>query len=575
MSEFDWIMKPVASESAVSDLSKALNHLPQALARALVLRGVDSFEGARTFFRGSDEALHAPALMADMPEAGERVANAVRSKERVVVYGDYDVDGTTSTAMVTHFLRDRGVPAAYFIPDRFKHGYGLCRTGIDAVAELGASLLIAIDCGVTAVDEVAYARGLGIDVVICDHHTPPGTLPDATALLDPKREDCEYPFKELCGCGVAYKMLSHTSALLGEASDLVHQYLDLVALATAADVVPLRGENRVLLRQGLNRLRTEPRLGLKHLAEAGNVELSECNTRAIQFGLAPRINAAGRLGDAKRAVKLMLAEDATEATARARQLERVNTERKAMDRQLLETAEKQARALLDEGRSTIVLYDESWHLGVLGIVAARLVDRLQRPTVLLGGSNGMAKGSARSIDTVNVYDALAACRELLTTFGGHDYAAGLALDPAQVPEFKQKFEDAVAGLGHKGAGKRTLHVDAELALAHVDARFWAVLEQFEPFGAENEPPVFVSRNVAISAQPRLLGQAGKHLKFRTRQGDSPSCDVIGFRMAEHFELVSEALASRTPVDIAYTVAENSWNGTRSLQLQLKDIKRTE
>ncbi|NNE71891.1 MAG: single-stranded-DNA-specific exonuclease RecJ [Rhodothermales bacterium] len=574
MGNFDWIVRPVTSEREVEELSRALNNLPVSLTRALWLRGVRSFDEARTFFRGGGEALHAPTLMADMEAAADRVARAVRARERVVVYGDYDVDGTTSTAMMTHFLRDHGVPAAYFIPDRFKHGYGLCESGVDAVAELGASLMIAIDCGVTAVKEVAYARGKGIDVVICDHHTPPATLPDANALLDPKRADCGYPFKELCGCGVAFKLISRVAELLGDDPDSVGQYLDLVALATAADVVPLRGENRVLLRQGIERIRAEPRLGIKYLAEEGNVNLGECNTRAIQFALGPRINAAGRLGDAKRAVKLLLAEDIPEATARARQLERVNTERKALDRLLLETAEQRAEALLEAGRSTIVLYDESWHLGVLGIVAARLVDRLQRPTVLLGGSNGLAKGSARSIDTVNVYQALAACSELLTTFGGHDYAAGLALDPSGVPAFQDAFEQAVLDMGHRGAGRKTLEIDAELPLADVDARFWAVLEQFEPFGAENDPPVFMSRHVTVASRPRLLGQSGDHLKFRARHGDSPSCEVIGFRMGDRFEEISSAMDGRRPIDMAYTISENRWNGTRSLQLQLKDLRAT-
>ncbi len=572
MGDFDWVLRPVESPDLVQGLSQSLNDLPEALARSLFLRGVRSFDDARLFFRGSHEALHDPSQMADMDTAAGRVAAAIRAKERVVVYGDYDVDGTTSTAMVTHFLRDRGVPAAYFIPDRFRHGYGLCNAGIDEVVEMGGSLLIAIDCGVTAVEEVAYAMGRGLDVVICDHHTPPATLPGAMAVLDPKRSDCGYPCKDLCGCGVAYKMISRTAALLGEEPEGVEQYLDLVALATAADVVPLRGENRVLLREGLKRLRAGSRLGIRHLAEEGNVNLAECNTRAIQFALAPRINAAGRLGDAKRAVKLMLAEDALEASTRAKELERVNTERRALDQQVLEEAERRARLLVDAGRSSIVLYDPDWHLGVLGIVAARLVDRLRMPAVLLGRANGVAKGSARSTEDVNVYTALAACSSLLTTFGGHDYAAGLAMDPALVPDFELAFETAVVGASTASVGRRRLDFDAELPVSQIDARFWAVLEQFEPFGAENDPPVFVSREITVAGIPRRLGKTGDHLKFRVREGDSPSCDVIGFRMGPHFDVVSDAVSNRTALDIAYTVTENNWNGVRSLQLQLKDLK---
>ena len=571
MGDFDWVLRPVESPHLVEELSQSLNNLPIALARSLFLRGIRSFDEARVFFRGSGEALHNPSEMADLDVAAARVAAAIQAKERVVVYGDYDVDGTTSTAMVTHFLRDRGVPAAYFIPDRFRHGYGLCNSGIDEVVEMGASLLIAIDCGVTAVDEVAYAMECGLDVVICDHHTPPDTLPAALAVLDPKRSDCGYPFKELCGCGVAYKMISRTAALLGEAPERIEQYLDLVALATAADVVPLRGENRILLREGLKRLRGGSRLGIRHLAEEGNVDLAECNTRAIQFALAPRINAAGRLGDAKRAVKLMLAEDAPEASTRARELERVNTERRALDKQVLVEAERRANLLVESGRSSIVLYDPDWHLGVLGIVAARLVDRLRMPAVLMGRANGVAKGSARSVEGVNVYKALAACSSMLNTFGGHDYAAGLALDPAMVPEFELAFEAAVVNASTETTGKRKLEFDSELPVSQIDARFWAVLEQFEPFGAENDPPVFVSRGITVAGIPRRLGKTGDHLKFRVREGDSPSCDVIGFRMASHFDVVSDAVSNRTALDIAFTVTENNWNGVRSLQLQLKDL----
>ncbi|MFT4604089.1 MAG: single-stranded-DNA-specific exonuclease [Rhodothermales bacterium] len=572
MGDFDWIQKPVASPQLVKELSQSLNDLPEALAQSLFLRGIRSLEDARLFFRGSSEALHDPQEMAGMEIAAPRVAAAIRAKERVVVYGDYDVDGTTSTAMVTHFLRDRGVPAAYFIPDRFRHGYGLCNAGIDEVVEMGATLMIAIDCGVTAIDEVAYAKGRGLDVVICDHHTPPETLPDALAVLDPKRVDCGYPCKDLCGCGVAYKMISRTAAILGEEPESVQQYLDLVALATAADVVPLRGENRILLREGLKRLREGSRLGIRHLAEEGNVNLPECNTRAIQFALAPRINAAGRLGDAKRAVKLMLAEDAEEASSRARELERVNTERRALDKKVLEDAERRARILVDAGRSSILLYDPDWHLGVLGIVAARLVDGLRMPTVLLGRANGMAKGSARSTEGVNVYKALAACSSLLTAFGGHDYAAGMALDPDLVPEFELAFENAIRSASTGTPARRRLEFDAELPVSQIDARFWAVLEQFEPFGAENDPPLFVSRGITVAGLPRLLGKTSDHLKFRVRDGDSPSCDVIGFRMASHFDVVSDAFGNRSALDIAYSVTENNWNGVRSLQLHLKDVK---
>jgi single-stranded-DNA-specific exonuclease len=575
MGDFDWILRPVLSAGPVDELAQELNGLPPALARALYLRGVETFEEARSFFRASLDALLNPADMKDMEVATARVVAAIRARERVVVYGDYDVDGTTSTAMLTHFLRDHGVPSAYFIPDRFKHGYGLCVTGIDEVVELGATLLIAIDCGVTSLSEVAHANAHGLDVVICDHHTPLDALPDAVAVLDPKRADCSYPFKELCACGVGFKLLKSVASALGEDPASIDQYLDLVAIATAADVVPLRGENRILLREGIKQIRARPRLGIQKLAHEAGVELPDCDTRAIQFGLAPRINAAGRLGDAKRAVKLMLAEDETEASDRAKQLERVNSDRRALDRSVLETAEARATALLEDGtRSSIVLYDPDWHLGVVGIVAARLVERLNRPTVLMGKVNGLAKGSARSIAGVNIYDALAACSDLFETFGGHNYAAGLSLKPERMEEFVRRFDQAIAASSSTSAFRRRLDVDAELSLGDIDSRFWAVLEQFGPFGAENRPPVFVSRGLSVAGPPTLVGKSGDHLKLRVSENGSAVLNGIGFGLGDNFDLVADSLATKSAIDLAYNVTENNWNGRRSLQLQLIDIKPT-
>jgi single-stranded-DNA-specific exonuclease len=573
MTNFDWALRPVASPDAVGELGMVLNDLPAALARALYVRGVCSLEGAKQYFRGAMQSIPDPLLMADMPEACARVEEAIEMRERVVVYGDYDVDGTTSTAMFTHFLRSRGVPAAYFIPNRFKHGYGLCKAGLDEVVDLGASLVIAIDCGVTAVHEARYARSLGLDLVICDHHTAPEVLPEAIAVLDPKRSDCPYPFKELCGCGVAFKLLQAVVGRLGLDSGILDQYLDLVALATASDVVPLLGENRILLREGLRRLRTEPRLGIRKLAAEADVYLPECNTRSIQFNLAPRINAAGRLGDATRAVKLFLAEDEAEAADRARQLEVVNKERRALDQRVLQQAEERALEQLKGGaRSSVVLYDPDWHVGVVGIVASRLVDRFHRPAVLLGQVGGLAKGSARSIPGVNIYNALSACRDLLKTFGGHDYAAGLALDPEQVGALQERFDVAVADHTTSDSFQRTLDIDAELGIADITNRFWAVLEQFGPFGQDNDRPVFVARNLAVVGAPTLVGRAQDHIKFRVRSEGSGPMNVIGFRLAPRLEVITTAIGEGQGVDLAFAVSENRWNGVRSLQLEAKDIK---
>ncbi|MFT5141482.1 MAG: single-stranded-DNA-specific exonuclease [Thalassolituus oleivorans] len=575
MGDFDWVLRPVLSAGPVDELAQKLNGLPPGLARALYLRGVETFEEARSFFRASLDALLQPEDMKDMAVATARVVAAIQARERVVVYGDYDVDGTTSTAMLTHFLRDHGVPSAYFIPDRFKHGYGLCVTGIDEVIELGATLMIAIDCGVTSLKEVAHANERGLDVVICDHHTPLDDLPQAVAVLDPKRVDCSYAFKDLCACGVGFKLLKSVASALGEDPASVDQYLDLVAIATAADVVPLTGENRILLREGIKQIRTRPRLGIQKLAEEAGTELTDCDTRSIQFGLAPRINAAGRLGDAKRAVKLMLAEDEAGASELAKRLERVNADRRALDQSVLATAEARASVLLaDGGRSSIVLYDPDWHLGVVGIVAARLVERFNLPTVLLGQVNGLAKGSARSIAGVNIYDALAACSDLFETFGGHDYAAGLSIKPEKMEEFVRRFDEAIAESSSASAFRRRLDVDAELTLGDIDTRFWAVLEQFGPFGAENRPPVFVSRGLSVAGHPTLVGKSGDHLKLRVSENGSAALNGIGFGLGPKFDLVADSVTSGSTIDLAYSITENNWKGVRSLQLQLLDIKPT-
>ncbi|MBN4056172.1 single-stranded-DNA-specific exonuclease RecJ [Rhodothermus sp. AH-315-K08] len=575
MEEFDWAIRPVGSLEEIAELGKALNDLPDALARALYLRDVQTLEEAKLYFRGGLDATPDAMLMADMPEACARLQSAISGRERVVVYGDYDVDGTTSTAMVTHFLRSRGVPAAYFIPDRFKHGYGLCKAGLDEALELGASLVIAIDCGVTAVEEAQYARDLGLDLIICDHHTPPSVLPVAVAVLDPKRSDCPYPFKELCGCGVAFKLLQAVVKSLGLSPSVLDQYLDLVALATASDVVPLLGENRILLREGLKRLQTEPRLGIRMMAEEANVLLESCDTRAIQFNLAPRINAAGRLGDAKRAVKLLLTDDEAEASERARQLEKVNRERRTVDQLVLAQASDLAeKQLEEEGRASIVLYDPGWHIGVVGIVASRLVDRFNRPAVLLGQVNGVAKGSARSIPGVNIYNALAACKDLLKTFGGHDYAAGLALDPNLLESFQKRFDTAVASAATSESFRKALDIDAEVNLSEITNRFWAVLQQFGPFGQDNDRPVFVARNLAVPFRPTLVGRTQDHVKFRVQHGDSPPMNVIGFRLASRFDLISEVAREGSKLDLAFTVSLNQWNGVRTLQLEAKGVKRS-
>ncbi len=578
MSSKRWNIKQLETEKTVEDLQIALNDLPHPLARALTLRGIESLETAKDFFRSSTDGLHDPFLMVDMDLAVARILEALKKSERIVVYGDYDVDGTTSTALLTHYLGELGADVHFFIPDRFKHGYGLSELGLQDAKATGATLVIALDCGVTSVHEALYARTLGMELIVCDHHTPGLELPDAVAVLDAKRSDCPYPFKELCGCAVTLKLAQAVQASLGKNPQDLYQYLDLVAIATASDVVSLTGENRILLRAGIEKLKTSPRIGLKMLAEQAAVRLSDCDTRAIVFGLGPRINAAGRLGDATRAVTLMLSETELEATARARQLERLNEERRALDRQTQEEAFKMADLLLAKGqRHTVVLHHPDWHLGVIGIVASRLVDRHFRPAIMLANSGNVVKGSARSINGINIHQALQSCSDLLEEFGGHDYAAGVTLLPENVEAFKERFDQAVAGAVTPDILEPVVEVDSTMDLSTLDNRFWAVLKQFEPFGADNPEPIFWSSRLEVVGPVATVGRDRSHLKFSVRQhtAGGPVRDVIGFGLGKHLDKVSESQERGKSLELLFTIQENTFNGRTKLQLLAKDVRLNE
>lgn len=570
-----WIMKEVADLAQVEALRASLNDLPVPLARALILRGVDSFQAARGYFRNDLSSLHDPMTYTGMKRAVDRITLAMKSGEVIVVYGDYDVDGTTATALLTHYLLSQGANASFFVPDRFRHGYGLSREGIDAVREMGARLIVALDCGVTAVDETAYARESGMDLVICDHHTPQETLPEAVAVLDAKREDDTYPFKELCGCGVTFKLVQALHSALGkDPTDLFH-YLDLVAVATTADMVSLTGENRVLVREGLHRLRNRPRIGLRMLADQAGAKLSEATTRSIGFSLGPRINAAGRLGDAARAVNLLLADDQIEATARARQLERLNEERRALDRETQQEAFTMAdRFLAGRERHAVVLHHPDWHLGVIGIVASRLVERHYRPAIMLTTAGNVIKGSARSTAGINVYAALTACQDLLLEYGGHDYAAGLTLEPSNLAAFIERFDEAVARSVSEDTLVPFVEIDADLRLSELDDRFWAVLKQFEPFGQDNPAPVFCSTNLDIMGPVAGVGRKRDHLKFSVRERGTahPARNVIGFGLGKHLPDLAAAQAEGRTIELLFTVEENTWNGRTTLQLNALDLR---
>ncbi|AEN74463.1 single-stranded-DNA-specific exonuclease RecJ [Rhodothermus marinus SG0.5JP17-172] len=577
MRKYRWVRRPLPDPNAVATLMAAARYLPEPLARVLVARGITTVEAARAFFRPALDQLHDPFLMADMEAAARRLARAIEDREQVLVYGDYDVDGTTATALVTSFLKERGVPVRYFVPDRFRHGYGLTQKALEEALEAGTRLLIALDCGITAAEEAAYARARGVDLIICDHHTAGATLPEAVAVLDPKRPDCPYPFPELSGCAVAFKLVQATLQVLGESPEAAYRYLDLVALSTAADIVPLTGENRILMAEGLRHLRRSTRPGIQQLAARARWPLEALTMHGIVFGLAPRINAAGRLGDANRAVALLLAEDAATAEALAAELDAANRERQQLDRRTLEEAIVQAERQITarDDRHALVLYDPDWHLGVIGIVASRIVERFYRPTILLCAVDSILKGSARSIAGINIYEALRDCEDLLLQFGGHTYAAGLALEEARLEAFRERFNEAVGARMTPELLVPRLEIDALLDLHTLDERFWRLLQRFGPHGPENEEPLFMARDLEVVGEPKLVGGEGKHLKFYVRQRahpDDPPCEVIGFGKERLLPAVQHSRRTGQPLALAFTLQENTWQGQTRIQLRLRDLK---
>jgi len=577
MRKYRWVRRPLPDPNAVATLMAAARYLPEPLARVLVARGITTVEAARAFFRPSLDQLHDPFLMADMEAAARRLARAIEDREQVLVYGDYDVDGTTATALMTSFLKERGVPVRYFVPDRFRHGYGLTQKALEEALEAGTRLLIALDCGITAAEEAAYARARGVDLIICDHHTATATLPEAVAVLDPKRPDCPYPFPELSGCAVAFKLVQATLQVLGESPEAAYRYLDLVALSTAADIVPLTGENRILMAEGLRHLRRSTRPGLQQLAARARWPLETLTMHGIVFGLAPRINAAGRLGDANRAVALLLTEDAATADKLAAELDAANHERQQIDRRTLEEAIVQAERQITarDDRHALVLYDPDWHLGVIGIVASRIVERFYRPTILLCAVDSILKGSARSIAGINIYEALCDCEDLLLQFGGHTYAAGLALEANRLEAFRERFNEAVGARMTPELLVPRLEIDALLDLHTLDERFWRLLQRFGPHGPENEEPLFMARDLEVVGEPKLVGGEGKHLKFYVRQRaypDDPPCEVIGFGKERLLPAVQHSRRMGQPLALAFTLQENTWQGQTHIQLRLRDLK---
>ena len=558
-----WTLQP-ADEAVVSHLQQALKIQP-VFCRLLAQRGISTFDEARTFFRPEWSQLHDPFLMKDMGAATMRLQQALQNGERILLYGDYDVDGTTSVALMLEFLSKRHQQLSFYIPDRYREGYGVNMAGIDHAIANGTKLVIAMDCGVNAREQVARAKAHGIDFIICDHHLPDGPLPDAVAVLDPMRPDCPYPFKGLSGCGVAFKLAQAFLQKNKLPDTELHPLLDLLALSIAADIVPMVGENRVLAHLGLQCINRAERPGISALIELSGRQFP-LSTSDVVFGLAPLINSSVRLADADHAVKLLVSTDKTEAADIAQVLLRRNQLRKEHDQQIQDEAIRRFEATPGwEALRSLVLFQPEWHKGVIGIAAARMVERFHRPAILLTESNGMAVGSARTVPGFNVYKAIKSCGDLLTNFGGHDHAAGLTMPLDAVPEFQQRFELAVRdSITAEQQVPETL-VSAVLGLKEVTPGFWRILKQFAPFGPGNRSPVFVSKNVVDTGHSRLL--KGNHLRLSLRQDGAPPATGMAFGMGEHFARIS----SKRPFHVAYKIEEEQWQGKAYLRLMVKDF----
>ena len=561
-----WAIASCNDEAKARQLEEALG-IHGVLAELLVNRGVANFEDARCFFRPDLSSLHDPFLMKDMDKAIARIEKAIGNKERVLIYGDYDVDGTTAVAVVYSFFRQFHSGLEFYLPDRYAEGYGISNQGIDYAAENGFTLVIALDCGIKALDKVSYARERGIDFIIGDHHLPGAELPDAVAVLDPKRDDCPYPYKELPGCGIGFKLVQAFVQKNNMDVNHCYQYLDLVAVGIASDIVPISGENRILAHYGLLKLNTNPCCGLQSLIDLSTHRSGHFTVNDIIFQIGPRINAAGRIDHAKDAVKLLISKSLQEASAYSKSIDVQNTQRKDFDFRITE----EALAIIDadeelKKRKTTVVFQPGWHKGVIGIVATRLTEKYYRPTVVLTQTNGHVSGSARSVVGFDLYEALSACSDLLDQFGGHKYAAGLTMKPENIGLFQQRFEHVVEASILPSMLQREMVIDAELDFADIDAKFFRILRRFEPFGPQNEAPVFMSRRVVVWGMATIVG--GSHLKMTVRQPGSPRFDCIGFGLADY----AEAINTQGPFDMCYTIEENVWRDKRNLQLNVKDIR---
>jgi single-stranded-DNA-specific exonuclease len=560
-----WTFKPQPDPLLVEALQESLQ-IDALTARLLVQRGITTFDQARQFFRPSIADLHDPFLMKDMDLAVIRIELALAKQEKILVFGDYDVDGTTAVSLVSAYLKTRTTQVATYIPDRYIEGYGVSFQGIDFATDNEFTLIIALDCGIKSIDHVQYAQERGIDFIICDHHRPGETLPQAVAVLDPKRDDCSYPYDELCGCGIGFKLIQALAQNQDQAVEELLPYLDLVATAIAADIVPMTGENRALAFLGLHVINSNPRPGIRALLQ--HVKSKILTISDVVFTLAPRINAAGRIKHGNYAVALLSEFDSDQAQQFAAEIEQFNADRKELDKAITQEALSQIVQNQEETAATTVVFHENWHKGVIGIVASRLIETYHRPTLVFTKSGEYYAASARSVPGFDVYEALEACAEHLVQFGGHKYAAGLSLKPENYTAFKQAFENVVQSTLPTEMETPEIEIDAEIELTQITPKLMRILKQFEPFGPQNLAPVFQSTQLRDTGYAKFIGADQTHLKMQVVQGNSERFGAVGFGLADKLPLVSQ----RQPFNAVYCLEENEWNNTVSIQLRVKDIQ---
>jgi single-stranded-DNA-specific exonuclease len=561
------IIKPEGNPEDIQHLQNELK-IDRILANLLVQRGITTYDEAKTFFRPSLDHLHDPFLMKDMDKAVERLNAAIKNNEKILVYGDYDVDGTTSVALAYSFLKETYEAVDFYVPDRYKEGYGISKRGIDYASETGASLIIALDCGIKAIEQVNYAKQKNIDFVICDHHTADEQVPDAVAVLDPKRPGCEYPYKELSGCGVGFKFMQAFANRNNYPFRKLVRYLDLLAVSIAADIVPITGENRVLAHYGLKQLNNSPSAGMKALIDISHAGNKTLNITDCVFKIGPRINAAGRIRSAKEAVELLIEKDKTKADLMATEIEKANTERKTLDQSI----HYDAIGIIGnsnelKNRKTTVLYNPQWHKGVIGIVASRLIETYYKPTVVLTESNGFANGSARSVKDFDLYAAISSCSHLLENFGGHKYAAGLTLKIENLEAFTECFEAYAQEHLSEEQEIPSVQADAVIDFEQITDKFYRILKQFAPFGPGNMKPVFLTKKVENAGKTSAVGRTGTHLKLDMRDSAGKNLGGIGFSMGDYFKLIKES-----PFDVCYTLDENFFRNNVTIQAKVKHIE---